>query len=102
MSSNPFEDPAPHILVDDFVQAKTEIKDGDEVVAKKGDVGKVVVKSLTQEHGWSLPTVLFERTGRAYDCTPEEIDVLCDGEFARTPETTPKKPRRHAVKRGVS
>ncbi len=96
------QDPAPDVEVGDFVQSKTKIDDEGDSVAEKGDVGRVIVKHCDPEFGWCLPTVRFERTGRIYDVFPEEIDVLAEKDFATTEATTPKKPRRTAIKRGAT
>lgn len=98
---NAAEDLAPGIRVGDFVQAITFIIDEGRVVAEPGDVGTIIGKEYIPGFGFCFPTAKFERTGRIYDVTPNEVDVLAEPGFAATQDTTPRKPRRVAIKRGA-
>lgn len=79
------QDEFPGVQLGDWVMAMQEIKDEGRLPARVRAIGHIVGK----ERG-CFPTVLWERTGMRCDCDPRsEIQVLCDADFARRPETTP-------------
>lgn len=96
----PFDDPAPGIRFGDFVQAREDLQDEDISSVPKGMTGEVIMKHFDSELGWCLPTVRFEN-GAVLCVTPEEVDVLAPADFATREETTPKKPVREPIRRGL-
>lgn len=88
------------LKVGDFVQSKVDLLDDDVEPARRGDTGEIVFVDDTGP--WVTAAVRWERTGRVYDVTPDEVDVLAEAGFASSEQTTPKKTRRVPVKRGVS
>lgn len=68
------------------------------LVTKKGGLGYVL-----EIYYEDAPLMVWEETGRKMECVlGKEVELLCEADFATTPETTPKKPRRDYLKRGVS
>jgi hypothetical protein len=92
-------DEFPRVKLEDWVQAVRDVVDGEgATAAAKGDLGIVVDKVPG-----SLPTVWWERTRMVCDAEHGyHFEVLCAGDFASDESTTPKKPHRAYVKRGVS
>lgn len=87
-------DEFPEVRLGDWIRAVVDIRDDDgSFIAAAGDIGHVLEKNLGH---W--PTCRFERTGRVTDCAPSEFELLCDAEFARSAETTPKAPMKRFVR----
>jgi hypothetical protein len=87
------------IRAGDWVQAVlgSSIEDGP-VKVRPGTLGQVL--HVPNDENF-LVTIAWEG-GAICGADPLEFDVLCDVDFARTPETTPTKPRRTPLKRGAA
>jgi hypothetical protein len=82
----------------DWVQALTDsqIEDGS-IRIRPRTVGQVLHVPADEN---ALVMIAWEG-GNICGADPLEFDVLCDVDFARTPETTPNKPRRAPLRRGA-
>lgn len=87
------------VKVGDWVQAAkgSEITDGD-LRVRPGTTGQVLEVPADE-----MAFVMVAWEGDVIcGADPIEFDVLCDVDFAKTPGTTPKKPRREPLKRGAA
>lgn len=73
----------------DWVQATSQVFDGEDEVARAGDIGHVV--GPEEPDGWA--NVFFERTRRVNLCFPEQLCFLGDAETGKNP--TEKKRGTH-------